>query len=270
MGTPTDERRIETDLTDGVFAVRLVRPDAGNVIDTPFGDELLAAVRAAHEQVDAISVLTLTSTGRNFSVGGDVRSFAAAPDRGAHVGALARALHESIRGLVDLGVPLVAGVQGWAAGAGLSLAVLADLLVMERSAGLRAAYGGIGLSPDGGMSFSLPRAAGPALAADMILTNRGLTADEALAHGVAARVVEDGEAEVATTRLAQQLAAGSRQGARQAVALLRASGGRTLAEQLDAEADGIAACAAGPEGVEGVDAFTAKRRPDYAAARARG
>ncbi|GAB2908915.1 enoyl-CoA hydratase-related protein [Rhodococcus aerolatus] len=270
MSTPTDERRIDTELADGVLALRFVRPAAGNVIDTAFGDELLAAVRSAADRVDEISVVTLTSTGRNFCVGGDVGSFAAAADRGAHVGSLAEALHESVLGLVDLGVPLVAGVQGWAAGAGLSLALLADLLVLERSAGLRAAYGGIGLSPDGGMSHSLPRAVGPALAADMILTNRGLTADEALAHGVAARVVEDGEAAVAATRLAQEIARGSRQGARQAVALLRASDGRTLPEQLRAEAAGIAACAGGPEGTEGVDAFLAKRRPDYATARARG
>ena len=269
-GAAGDGPRVTGELVDGVFAIRFDRPDAGNVIDTRFGDELVAAVGRAAAQRDEVAVVSVTSTGRNFSVGGDVRSFAAADDRGAHVGGLAAALHTGVRGLRGLGVPVVVGVQGWAAGAGMGLALLGDLLVMEASAGLRSAYAGIGLSPDGGSSWTLPRAIGPALAADLVLTNRPLHAAEALAHGVAARVVEDGEAAVATDRLARELAGGSWAGARQAVALLRASGGRTLDEQLDAEAAGIAACAAGPEGTEGVDAFLAKRRPDYAAARTRG
>lgn len=265
-----DEPRLAVSLTDGVFGIRFVRPAAGNVIDPAFGAELVAAAARAREQLDDVTVLTLTSTGKNFCVGGDVSGFASAPDREAHVGQLAADLHEGVQGLLGLGVPIVVGVQGWAAGAGLSLALLGDLLVMERSAGLRAAYAGLGFSPDGGMSWTLPRAVGPALAADMVLTNRGLLADEALAHGVANRVVEDSEAPVAATRLAEELANGSRHGARTATRLLREGAGRSLPEQLAAEAAGIAGCAGSPEGREGVDAFLAKRRPDYRAARAAG
>jgi 2-(1,2-epoxy-1,2-dihydrophenyl)acetyl-CoA isomerase len=106
-------------------------------------------------------------------------------------------------------VPIVVGVQGWAVGGGLSLALLGDVLVLGRSARVRAAYTAIGLTPDGGMSWTLPRVVGASRARDLILTNRAISAAEAEAMGLATRVVDDQELRATVDRLAAELADGA-------------------------------------------------------------
>jgi 2-(1,2-epoxy-1,2-dihydrophenyl)acetyl-CoA isomerase len=103
----------------------------------------------------------------------------------------------------------VVGVQGWAAGGGLSLALLGDVLVLGRSARVRAAYTAIGLTPDGGLSWTLPRAVGASRARDLILTNRAVSATDAVAMGLASRVVDDQELRATVDSLAAELADGA-------------------------------------------------------------
>jgi 2-(1,2-epoxy-1,2-dihydrophenyl)acetyl-CoA isomerase len=203
----------------------------------------------------------LLAEGERFCVGGDVRGFAAAEDPGASVGRLAADWHEVVRAFLASPVPVVAGVHGAVAGAGVGLLGACDVVVCARSTRIRPAYGAIGFSPDGGTSWTLAQALGPARALDLVLTDGTLDAAAAEACGLVARVVPDDELRAAATELAAALAAGP------ARALVRAAAARTLDEHLDDEARLIAESAADPEGREGVRAFVGKRRPDFRGAR---
>ena len=138
----------------------------------------------------------LLGRGVRRAVGADVGELAASAgeaDPRAAVEALAGDLHELVRALVEVPVPVVAAVRGWAAGAGMSLALAADIAIAGVSTRLRPAYPAIGLSPDGGLTWTLPRAVGAARARHILLTDRVIDADEALALGLVATVVADEE-----------------------------------------------------------------------------
>lgn len=254
---------VRWDIDGRVLRIVLDRAEAGNAVDPAMSAGLTAAVDRIDERIGCVLLL---AEGRNFCVGGDIRGFAAADRPGEHIGALATAFHEVQRAMAGADVPVVAGVQGWAAGAGMSLALCADVLVLGRSARMRAAYTGIGVSPDGGMSWTLPRAVGTARALDLILTNRPLDAEEALAAGLASRVVDDEQVRQVAEELAAGLADGPTGALGAAKWLVRTAMGIRddgFAEHLDREARTIARCAGSPEGREGIAAFVGKREPRY-------
>ena len=176
--------------------------------------EVTAALRAPEPDVGAV---LLAGEGPHFCVGADVGALAAAgseaADPGPAVRALAGELHEFVRALVEVPLPVVAAVRGWAAGAGMSLVVAADVAVAGVSTRLRPAYPAIGLSPDGGLTWTLPRAVGAARARHILLTDRVLDAAEALALGLVATVVPDDEVAEQALALAQRLADGPDPGA---------------------------------------------------------
>jgi 2-(1,2-epoxy-1,2-dihydrophenyl)acetyl-CoA isomerase len=153
------------------------------------------------------------------------------------------------------------------AGAGVGLMAACDIVVCARSTKIRPAYGAIGFSPDGGTSWTLAHALGPARALDLVLTNGTLDAAEAHACGLVARVVADDDLRDAAVALAHTLAAGPVRAMVRTRALVRGAAVRTLDEHLDDEARLIAESAADPEGREGVRAFVEKRRPDFRSAR---
>lgn len=256
----TQPNRIQVERSGAVLRLRLARPDQGNAIDLAFGHELEAAVGQVDPDVRCVAVV---ADGKNFCVGGNVRGFAAAEDTEAHLAEVADALHAGLTALTALEVPVVIGVQGWAAGAGMSLALVADILLLERSARLRTAYTGIGLSPDGGMTWTLPRAVGQARAMDLFLTNRPMDADEALATGLASRLVSDGAVQTDVDALAGVLAAGPVEAHRNLKRLVRQGRNRSYAEQLPDEGRTIAALSAGPEGQEGIASFLERRPPRF-------
>jgi 2-(1,2-epoxy-1,2-dihydrophenyl)acetyl-CoA isomerase len=196
-----------------------------------------------------------------------VRSFADAEDPGAFVGQLAHDWHEIIRAVLYCPVPVVAGVHGAVAGAGVGLMGACDLVVCARTTKIRPAYGAIGLTPDGGTSWALARALGAPRALDLMLTNGSLTAAEAHATGLVARLVDDQDLLPTVTRVAYEVAAGPIRAMVRTRALVRRAATRTLDEQLDDEAQLIGESAADPEGREGVRAFVEKRAPDFRTAR---
>lgn len=210
-----------------------------------------------------VGAALLVSEGASFCTGGDVRAFAAAEDRGAFVGELAEAFHGLVTAIATSAVPVVAAVQGWAAGAGMSLVCAVDIAVAGRSTRLRPAYPGIGFSPDGGMSWNLPRLVGTGIARRILLTDEVLDADTAAALGIVAKVVDDGDVLAEAERLAARLADGPTVALGRIKTLLGASLDATLSEQLVAEERAIAASAAGPEGAEGLTAFVEKRPPNF-------
>ena len=168
--------------------------------------------------------------------------------------------------LLDLEVPVVIGLQGWAAGIGLSLALTADVLVMGASARVRPAYTAIGLTPDGGMRRPAPGGgSGGRGAMDLFLTNRPMGADEALAAGLAARVLPDAEL-ARRYRRARRVdrGRGPRAPSPATKRLVRAANGVLTPEHLDAESASIGERGASVEGREGVAAFVEKRAPAWA------
>lgn len=212
---------------------------------------------------DSVGAILLFGDGEQFCTGGDVRGFVSADDRYAFVHHLADTFHEFLRPLATSPVPTVAAVRGWAAGAGMSIALAADLIVAGRSTRMRPAYPGIGFSPDGGMSWTLPRLVGEARARRILLSDEVLEAGTLAEYGIAADVVEDEEVLSTAEGLAHRLAQGPTAALGRIRGLLDRTWSSSLDEQLAAEADAIATSAAGPEAAEGLTAFAEKRKPNF-------
>ncbi|MFZ2176544.1 MAG: enoyl-CoA hydratase-related protein [Rhodococcus sp. (in: high G+C Gram-positive bacteria)] len=251
-------------LEDGVLRITVSSAANGTSLD---GEAMRQGATALSAVGGEIGSVLLAGDGPNFCAGGNVRAFASAPVRSDYVGDVAREFHEFVRALDAVTVPVVAGVHGWAAGAGMSLVCLADIAIGGPSTKLRPAYPSIGFTPDGGMSWTLPRIVGIVRAREILLTDAVLSGDEAVRLGILSRLVGDDVVQDEALRLARTLAAGPTSSYTGIKTLLHAAGTRTLSEQLDAEAASIAAAADSPVGREGVDAFVEKRRADFSTAK---
>jgi 2-(1,2-epoxy-1,2-dihydrophenyl)acetyl-CoA isomerase len=240
----------------------LARPDHGNAIDMALAKALERA--AADVGTDpAIRCVVLTGQGRLFCTGGDIAAFAAAGDEaGAFLQDLATTFHRAIRTLATMPKPLLVAVNGPAAGAGLSLAALGDVVVAARSAHFTAAYPALGLTPDGGMTWLLPRLVGLRRAQEMILTNRRVSAEDAVAFGLASQVVDDANLATGVAETARSLADAPTAALGKARALLLDGASSSFDEHLDAEARAIAEAGAAPELKTGLAAFLSRRKPD--------
>lgn len=256
---------ITLELADGIAWLTLARPEKRNAI----GPEV---ARTLHEMAErcaddpAVRCVVLTGSGRFFSVGGDVDLFAeAGVDAEATVLDLARSFHAGIHRLATMAKPLITAINGPAAGAGFSLAILGDIVIAAASAHFTSAYSAIGLTPDGGASWWLPRLVGLRRAQEIVLTNRRLDAQEAAAIGLVTRVVPNEELVAATQGVAHALATGPTRAIGRCRSLLLGSSTQDLAAQLDLESRWIASSAGSPEGREGITAFLEKRPPDFIA-----
>jgi 2-(1,2-epoxy-1,2-dihydrophenyl)acetyl-CoA isomerase len=174
-----------------------------------------------------------------------------------------RHLHAGVAGLAALDAPVVAAVQGPAAGAGLGLVAAADLVIAAQSATFVMAYTAVGLSPDGSSSWFLPRAVGLRRALDLTLTNRVLSAEEALDWGLITRVVPDDALAAEAEALAGKLRDGPTTAFGAAARLLRSAWSRPLEPHLEAEALALVAQASGTDGREGISAFVERRPPHF-------
>lgn len=249
---------------DGAVAiVTLNRPAAGNTVDMPLALALEAIVDGIAADAD-VRCVVLTGAGKLFCGGGDIGSFAAAGEgASAFLHELATVLHRAVRKLGEMAKPLITLVNGPAAGAGLSLAIGGDIVLATPGAHFTAAYGAVGLTPDGGMSWLLPRLVGLRAAQDIILTNRRIGAEEAARIGLITRVVESDALIAEGMALAHGLAAGATQAMGGARALLAASFQQDFARHLDAEAQRIGEAGGSAEAREGVAAFLSRRKPDF-------
>jgi len=251
------------DVTDGVARITLNRPERGNALNQPMADALLdAALRSANDK--EVRCVILTGAGKMFCVGGDVGDFADnSAGIGAFLGQLAGTLHQAMTLLASMKKPMICLVNGPAAGAGLSMAMSGDIVLAHPSAHFTAAYLGIGLTPDGGMTWLLPRLVGMRLAQDIILTNRRVDAVEAAAIGLVTRVVEDVALEREGAELAARMASGAVASMGAARKLLHESFASGFASQMDRELSAIAMAGESAEGREGVSAFLERRTPDF-------
>jgi 2-(1,2-epoxy-1,2-dihydrophenyl)acetyl-CoA isomerase len=251
------------EVRDGIAHLTLNRPDAANGIDLALARALLARVEELPARPDARVVL-LTGAGSRFCAGGDLKEFVMHLDDGeAHLRAVTAPLHAAVSLLVDGALPVVAAVQGSAAGAGMGLVGAADLVVAAASAKFVMAYTGVGLTPDGGSSWFLPRLVGTRRALELALTNRVLGAAEALEWGLVTSVVPDDELLDEGLELAARLAEGPTGAYAGARRLLRAASGASLDEQLAAEVEEIASAVTASDGREGITAFAEKRSPRF-------
>jgi len=252
------------DLADGVATITLNRPEAMNALDIATKDVLLATLRRVAED-PTVRCVVLTGTGRAFCVGQDLRE---------HIGLLTRrddslwsTVPEHYNPIVELlstmNKPVIAAINGVAAGAGASFAFAADLRIMVDTGGFNLAFAGIALSCDSGASWTLPRLIGIARAKELLMFPRAVPAAEALELGMVNRVVSAEELPAVVDELARTLAAGPTMAygsIRRSVAF---SAGHPLTDSLAHEADEMALTGASQDHAAAVAAFMAKQKPTF-------
>lgn len=247
-----------------ILTITLNRPDVLNAIDLALAAALQAELTQA--SIDPpIRAVVLTGAGRGFCAGGDLRfAVAVNPERpGDSFLALTKILHESIELIRTMSKPVVAAINGPAAGAGLFLALACDLRVMAASAYLKQSNTSYGLSIPAGGSFTLPRLVGMARALEIALLDEPIAARRALEVGLVNQVVADDALSDTTQSLAERLAVRSTEAMGHVKRLFNSTFAATLHEQLALERNTIAASANSPEGREGLSAFLEKRQTDF-------
>ncbi len=256
---------VSVDVRDGVAHVTMRRGDQGNAINLELARSLHRAAQACAAD-ESVRAVLLSGDGPSFCVGGDLREFQAVErDRlSDHVLELTDALHGSLLSFAEGDAPVVAAVQGSAAGAGASLAAAADVTLAAADATFLLAYTNIGFSPDGGATWWLPRVVGHKRALELLLLNPRLAAEEAHRIGLVTAVVQPDRLRSDAIALAQRLAAGPTRAFGRTRRLVAESFTSELAAHLDREARAIAASVPSAEGVEGVAAFFERRPPRFA------
>lgn len=246
-----------------IALITLNRPDRFNAFDEPFirllAERLSKVSRDAH-----MKGVVLTGAGKAFCAGGDLKALSEAgrPYEETFYN-LAAIFHQAIVEIRHMPKPVIAAVNGLSAGGGFSLALSCDFRVMASSAIMRQAYTTNGLSIDGGGTYSLPRIVGIAKAMEIAAFDRPITAEQALAWGLATEVCQDGRVTEKAIALTKRIAHGALSSFAAAKKLIYASHHTSLEAQLEQEREYLAACAAHPNGQEGITAFKEKRNPLY-------
>jgi len=247
------------EVKDAIATLTLNRPDAYNALNLTLGRDLFHATLEADED-PGVRCIVVTGAGKAFCAGGDVKDFAEAGDRvGVVIKELTTYLHGAVSRLARTAKPVIMGINGIAAGGGMSFALAGDLVVATESAKFTMAYARIAASPDGSSSYFLPRLIGLRRALELHYTNRILTAREALDWGLVNRVHPDAEFPGALAGLARELAAGPTLAFGRAKQLFHQSTQESLETQMELEAQAIAACGHTEDFQAGVKAFAAKQ-----------
>jgi 2-(1,2-epoxy-1,2-dihydrophenyl)acetyl-CoA isomerase len=251
------------EVKDHVARITFNRPDSANALDIEMGRDLMhAAIKVSEDS--AVRAVIVTGAGKMFSGGGDLKSFAAQGDAlPGHLKEVALYLHAAISRFVRMDAPVIAAVNGSAGGAGMSLCLFADLVLAAESSKFTLAYTRAGLSPDGSSTYFLPRIVGLRRALELALTNRVLSAREAMDWGIVTKVVPDSELQAEAQALASQLASGATRALGAAKRLLHHSFAESLETQMELEAQAIADQARTRDAREGIAAFIAKRKPSF-------
>jgi 2-(1,2-epoxy-1,2-dihydrophenyl)acetyl-CoA isomerase len=246
-----------------VTRIVLSRPGALNAVNLQMALELRESLRRV-EMDGTARALILTGDGKAFCAGGDVAAFhAALPAPEPLIKDIVLPLHDAIAIMTHMDKPVIAAVNGVAAGAGMGLLLAADLAFAAQGAKFSLAYTGIGASPDGGTTFYLPRLVGIRKAIELVLDNRILDAGEALELGLINGVAPDAELQASVLERAERMAAGPTRAYATAKCLLHGSFDSSFETQLLREGRGIAAMASTADFAEGVTAFMQKRKPDF-------
>lgn len=250
------------EVSDGLATVTINRPDAMNAMNTEAKVALRDALEAAGAD-PAVRAVLLTATGRAFCVGQDLKEHVESLAGGEAMRTVREHYNPIVRAITGMPKPVVAGVNGVAAGAGFGFALAADHRVVAETATFNTSFAGVALTADSGMSWTLPRLVGPSRAADLMLFPRTLSAQEAYDLGLVSRLVPAAELAAEALAAARALA----EGPTVAYAAIKASmaygAGHTLAETLEKEDELQTRAGASEDHRIAVDAFLAKRRPQY-------
>jgi enoyl-CoA hydratase/carnithine racemase len=242
-------------------------PAARNALTPDVYKALPAALDEAQRDPD-VGAIVLTGVGCAFCTGGDLNRLAlrramTLPERRAGI----EGLHDMIRAIRNCSKPVIAAVEGAAAGAGLSIALACDMLVAARNASFSVAYIKVGLSPDGGATASLSGFVSRQLLTELCLTGRPVTGERMHTLGVVNRLAEPGSTLTEAIAMAQALATGHERATARIKSLCRHAGENTLEAQLDLEAQYMAESLGDDEAAEGISAFFEKRPADFSALR---
>ena len=251
--------RIET--VDAVATITLDRPDALNSLTIELKEALIAAF-ATVDADPAVRAVVLTGAGRAFCAGQDLRE-RLVPDDAPLADEIRLRYNPLIRSMRSLPKPIVAAVNGIAAGAGASLAFACDIRIAAEGASFLLAFGRVGLVPDSGATWLLPRLIGGARAAELALLGEPLSAADAERIGLVFRVVPDERVVAEAQRLASRLAAGAPRAVALTKELLERSWTNSFQDQLELEADLQGAAGATADHAEGIAAFLEKRPPRF-------
>lgn len=250
-------------INDGVATVTLNRPDKFNALDDAMARELCRVTGELAEE-EAVRCVVIAGAGGNFQAGGDIEYFRAGlgrdgPTREKEIRTIIEAVHGAIANIRSMPKPVIARVEGAAAGFGISLLAACDLAIAADNARFTLAYCHIGTSPDGGGTYTLPRTIGMKRAMELALLGERFDALKAESLGLINRVVSPADLDGAVAEIATRLANGPTFAYGKAKALLNQSWDNDLQTQLDAELESFAQCAVSEDFAEGVTAFCEKR-----------
>ena len=246
-----------------ILEITLNRPDAYNALNLDMM-HMLADALSLGARDDAIKGVLITGKGKAFCSGGDLKWISQqTAEAGSVLYKLAPQFHLSILEIRRMEKPVVAAINGIAAGGGFSLALACDFRVMGQSSSLRQAYTSSGLSIDGGGSFALPRLVGLARAMQIMAFDDPISSAQALEWGLVTKVVPDSDVLSESTAMLTRLSKTSLHSFAWSKKLMTHSFNTTLESQLELERKGISDCAAHPDGQEGIKAFVEKRKPSF-------
>lgn len=249
-------------IEDGLAILRLNRPERLNALSVALKRDLLTAIRQVAKPDSGARALMITGAGRAFCAGADLAEGGMTPDRdmGAN---LIETYHPILLELAALDMPVISAVNGVAAGAGMSIAISADIVLAARSAYFLQAFVNIGLVPDAGSTYILPRLIGTARARAMMMLGERLPAEKALEWGLVYDVVEDDKLADTALALGKRLANGPTRALSGIRKLLAESQNNSYSEQLTAEATQQRTAGRSRDCVEGVTAFLEKREARF-------
>ena len=251
---------IDFAIADGIARITLNRPDRLN----SFTKAMHAELRDALASLGDARVVILTGAGRGFCAGQDLNDRAAAPGEAVDLGETVEASwNPLIRTLATLPQPVIARVNGVAAGAGANIALACDLVIAAKSAKFIQSFAALGLIPDSGGSWHLPRLVGQARALGLALTGEPLTAEMAAAWGLIWKCVDDDALDAEVDALATKLASLPPLGLAAIKSIIRSSGSRTLDQELDLQAVEMRRLGFTRDYREGVAAFLEKRKANF-------
>jgi len=254
---------IKVDREDEVTVVTLNRPKAFNAFNLEML-ELLTKHLIDLAVNDGVSAVVMTGEGKAFCAGGDLKWALDQPgENAAAFHNLAARFHQAILEIRRMRKPVIAAVNGIAAGGGFSLALACDFRVLAKSVVLRQAYTAAGLCIDGGGTFTLPRLVGLARALEIVGFDKPISSEQALKWGLATKVVDDGRALEEARSMARELVKGSVNSFGWCKELLNDSFNTSFETQIERERFALGNCAAHPDGIEGLNAFAEKRKPDF-------
>lgn len=250
---------IDLAIAEGVATLTFNRPDKLNSFTTAMHAELREALSAIRADTN-VRCLLITGKGRGFCAGQDLADEVASADIGATV---ERDYNPLVRSLTTLPMPVICAVNGIAAGAGANIALACDIVLAARSASFIQAFCKIGLVPDSGGTWTLPRVVGHARAMALTLLGEKISAEKAETWGMIWKCVDDADLMAEALKLAKHLAIQPTKGLAMTKQAIHAAGTHTLDQQLDLERDLQAAAAASDDFKEGVNAFLEKRAPVF-------